>query len=226
MRRYKYDLHVHTKESSACGRIAGRKLVDLYREAGYDGIVITDHFYPPFFAKLGSRPWEEKVDRYLAGYRAAAARGREIGLVVLFGLELKFAGGDPNDYLVYGVDEGFLKENSWILERGLEQFHQACRESGFLVYQAHPFRPELEVADPGRLDGVETYNGNRRHDSRNHLAQRFARENGLRAISGSDCHQREDLGRGGVELGERVESMTQLVRLLMEGRVEGLITAP
>lgn len=79
------------------------------------------------------------------------------------------------------------------------------------------------MADPGLLDGVEVYNGNRRHNSRNHLAQRFARENGLLTISGSDCHQLEDLGRGGVELGERVESMAQLVRSLKEGRVERLI---
>lgn len=38
MRPYRYDLHVHTEEGSECGRIAGRKLADLYLAAGYAGL--------------------------------------------------------------------------------------------------------------------------------------------------------------------------------------------
>ena len=42
---YRYDLHVHTYEGSACARSTGAELADFYKEKGYDGIVISDHFW-------------------------------------------------------------------------------------------------------------------------------------------------------------------------------------
>ena len=87
MRRYKLDLHVHTSETSPCGKIAARELVRLYKEAGYDGIVITDHFSPEYLAFIGPLGWRETVDRFFLGYQEAAAKGREIGLAVIPGLE-------------------------------------------------------------------------------------------------------------------------------------------
>jgi hypothetical protein len=42
-----------------------------------------------------------------------------------------------------------------------------------------PFPEYCRPANPAFLDGVEVFNGNPRHDSRNHLAAAFAEENGL-----------------------------------------------
>jgi len=219
---YKIDPHIHTSNTSPCGTIAGRRLADLYQQAGYDGIVITDHFCPEFFAGLGRMPWAEKIDRFLAGYRDAAARGHQIGLDVLLGLELRFP-GHWQDFLVYGIGEESLKAHADLLDLGLEKFHALGREEGFLVYQAHPFRPEIRAADPRLLDGVEVYNGNPRHDSRNHLAYRFALEHGLRMVSGSDCHQLEDVGQGGIVTMQRIGGRQELVSALRDGKIEDLI---
>ena len=41
---YKYDLHVHTKEGSPCGKNTAVDIVRCYVNGGYSGIVITDHF--------------------------------------------------------------------------------------------------------------------------------------------------------------------------------------
>ena len=41
--KFKYDLHVHTKELSACAR--------LTIKAGYAGLVITDYFRKGYFRK-------------------------------------------------------------------------------------------------------------------------------------------------------------------------------
>ena len=38
------ELHLHTSESSPCGRVPAKKGMTMYREAGYDGVVVTDHF--------------------------------------------------------------------------------------------------------------------------------------------------------------------------------------
>ena len=219
---FKVDPHVHTSNTSPCGMIPGRRLADLYKQAGYDAIVITDHFCPEFFADLANMSWTEKIHRYLAGYRDAAERGGQIGLLVLFGLELRFP-GSWNDYLVYGLGEDTLKAHPDLLDLGLEQFYALSRAEGFLIYQAHPFRPRISQAEPRFLDGVEVHNGNPRHDSRNPLAYRYARENGLRMLSGSDCHQIEDVGQGGVVLAERVGTTRELVNLLRTGKVEQLV---
>ncbi|NLG85311.1 MAG: transposase [Firmicutes bacterium] len=213
MKTYRYDLHVHTRETSGCGRVPARRVVDLYREIGYHGLVITDHYLPEFFARLGRRPWPEKVARFLAGYRAALARGREVGLRVFFGLELRFA-DDPLDYLIYGIDEDFLLAYPELLTADLATLHDLAKAGGFLVYQAHPFRSGSSPAPPELLDGVEVYNGNPRHDSRNHLALAFARRHGLRMSSGSDFHQPEDLGRGGIEVTEELIRPEELVTVL------------
>ncbi len=183
---YKIDPHIHTSNTSPCGMITGRRLADLYKAAGYDAIVITDHFCPEFFAELGVMPWAEKIDRFLAGYSDAATRGYQIGLDVMFGLELRFP-GLWKDFLIYGITEEFLKARPDLLDLGLDRLHALGREEGFLVYQAHPFRPRIGPADPRLLDGVEVHNGNPRHESHNHLAYEFARKYGLRMISGSDC---------------------------------------
>ena len=222
MNLYKLDPHVHTSETSACGRIPGGELAHRYKKAGFDAIVITDHFTPDFFASLEGLAWEEKVDRFLAGYREAAASGDKIGISVLLGLELRFC-GDPNDYLVYGADRRFLVENPLLLELGLKQFARISRDEGFLIYQAHPFRQGIAAADPALLDGVEVYNANPRHESRNHLAYRLAQDNGLRMLSGSDCHQLEDLGQGGIVVAERVRTVRELIDILREGRIEEFI---
>lgn len=41
---YKYETHMHTSEGSACGASSGAEQVEAYYNAGYAGIIITDHF--------------------------------------------------------------------------------------------------------------------------------------------------------------------------------------
>ena len=42
---YLYETHMHTNQASACGRSPGRDYIQKYIDAGYSGIIITDHFY-------------------------------------------------------------------------------------------------------------------------------------------------------------------------------------
>ena len=50
---YKYELHAHTAECDLAARVGARDMVRLYKEAGYDGIVITDHYFQTFFDWFG-----------------------------------------------------------------------------------------------------------------------------------------------------------------------------
>ena len=42
--KLKTELHAPTSETSPCANISARKLVEMYEAAGYDAVVITDHY--------------------------------------------------------------------------------------------------------------------------------------------------------------------------------------
>lgn len=133
--------------------------------------------------------------------------------------------GTQNDYLIYGVTEDFLVEYPELYKLSLAALHSLTKANGMLLYVAHPFRSYMQPVDPRLLDGAEVFNGNPRHKSQNHLALAFAEEHGLLKISGSDFHQRVDLGIGGVALKERVTDIHDLVPILRAEDL-GLITNP
>lgn len=222
MSTYKYDLHVHSDETSPCGRVKASEVVRMYKKAGYSGVVITDHYYEAFFENLKDMSWKDKIDCYLEGYRNAYAEGLQTGLRVILGMELRFD-ENLNDYLVYGIDEQFLLEYPELYRLDLQSFRELVSGSEILIYQAHPFRKEAVTADPDLLDGIEVYNGNPRHNSMNNKAVEFASKNRLMEISGSDFHQTQDLARGGVIFTELVETSDKLVAALKENKIKGLI---
>lgn len=222
MHRYKYDLHVHTTEVSRCGKVEAVNVVKLYKEAGYTGIVITDHYFKDYFEELKCNTWEEKVDAYLSGYKKAFAEGEKLGLKVLLGIELRFEENE-NDYLVYGIDEEFLKNNKELYKLGIEKFRKFMEGKNIIIFQAHPYRNEIRPVSPALLDGIEVFNGNPRSNSKNHLAYAYAKDNNMRMISGSDFHQPQDLAGGGIILSEIINTSKELMQILKEDRIVELI---
>jgi histidinol phosphatase-like PHP family hydrolase len=211
---FKYETHLHTDETSPCGRVPAAEAVRIYKEAGYTGIVVTDHYFHGFFERLLFKNWEKKIDLYLTGYRNAVDEGARAGLDVHLGMEIQF-NENQNDYLVYGFDEQFLRTEQKLYKLGLEGFRKLTAGSGIVIVQAHPFRPRMVPARPSLIDGVEIYNGNPRHDSSNHLALEYARENGLKMLSGSDFHQVQDAARGGIIVDKRIKPGS-FARMLIE----------
>lgn len=194
---YKFETHFHTSETSPCGRVPAKQAVRLYKEAGYKGIIVTDHYFRGFFDMQIMRRHDRKIDRYLKGYRLALAEGSKLGIDIHLGLEIRFE-ENFNDYLVYGIDEEFLRKNKNLYALTLKQFRELTCEQGIVIVQAHPFRPDMVPAPPSLIDGVEVYNANPRHDSSNHLALKYAQENNLIGLSGSDFHRPQDAVRGGI----------------------------
>lgn len=182
------ETHAHTKEVSPCGWLPASALVEALVEAGYGAVVITDHYLP------GERESRQAREDFLAGFRAAreAAGDR---LVVLPGMEIRFK-DRVEDYLVYGMtEEDILGLPDDVCGQGLSTFHnEIAAPAGWAVYQAHPFRKGHFAANPAFLEGMETFNGNPRHNSQNRLATNFATLNSLRTIAGTDVHRPGDVG--------------------------------
>ncbi|MCQ2462404.1 MAG: PHP domain-containing protein [Clostridia bacterium] len=221
MSDYLFEMHFHTDESSGCGKIPAAEGVELYIEKGYDGIVVTDHFQ--MYRVNTEAEYLEYAKQQKEGYEAAlkAANGR---IKILRGMEYRPRGTD-NDYLVYGVTDEFVFSHPELKDTDFRQFSTLAHENGLIVFQAHPFRNHMTVTPPDLLDGIEVYNGNRRHNSRNLIAQAWADMHGMRKISGSDFHQTEDLATGGTIFTKEINDEKELIAELMNG-IYGQKTMP
>ena len=94
------------------------------------------------------------------------------------------------------------------------------RNNGCIIIQAHPFRPYIYRANPKYLDGVEIFNGNPRHNSSNDIAEMWAKKYDLMVTSGSDYHEIEDLGSGGIWFNKEIKDNKTLVEELKSGNYE------
>ena len=216
---YKYELHAHTSECDLAARLGGGDLVRLYKEAGYDGIVITDHYFELFFLwfreELEGLPHTLQMRRWQKGYLTAKAEGEKLGFTVLPGAEVRF-NSCPNDYLLYGLPEDFfsaaprLNELESLRDLALLLPEQTC------VVQAHPFRDGMVVQSPESLFGIEVFNGGT-GSFRNELACRFAEHYSLAKTSGSDIHGIDALAKGGILTDRRIRTPEDLSTVLRSG---------
>ncbi|MBQ2734552.1 MAG: hypothetical protein IJF33_01835 [Clostridia bacterium] len=212
--QYKTELHAHTREVSPCADLTAPEVAERFLAAGYTSLVVTNH-YCDYVVDNAGESWEEKMDYYLLPYRKMQeyAKGR---LNVLLGLELRFL-ENFNDYLVYGVDEQFLHDYPDLHKMSLKTFAPFAKEHGLLVIQAHPFRNRMTVMNPKLLDGVEVFNGHKGHDSRNPVADMWAKRYGLLRASGSDFHHPDSEESGGILTEQPITSVSQLVETLRTG---------
>lgn len=193
---YKYETHLHTSEASLCGANTGAELVRFYKELGYQGLVVTDHFFNGNTAIDRSLPWEEKVAQYCLGYENAKEEGDKIGLDVFFGVEWAFHG---DEFLLYGVSKEWLLAHPDMLDWSHKQLFEEINKIGGLMIQAHPFRDRGYIGIihlyPELAHGIEVTNtGNMPVDDR--LADIYAKYWDLPVTSGSDTHRVGLPGRG------------------------------
>lgn len=217
-----YETHMHTCQGSRCGVSTGKEQADFYREMGYTGIIITDHFFGGNTAADRSLPWKERIEWYCSGYEEAKREGDRIGLDVFFGIEQNFTG---DEYLIYGLDKEYLlthpEMEHWTRKQQLEEVHRA----GGCVIQAHPFRIRgyMNIIKIGDLyaDGIEAANaGNEPLDDAR--AFRMGTETGLVMTAGSDNHHSPTEKLYGVILEKRLTCMADYVKIILGKQKIGL----
>ena len=209
----KIDLHVHTSEVSPCGELTCEEVVKLYSAAKYDAIVITNHFSSANKKHLATISDADFFTLYHDTLRHAIELGKENGLLVLGGYELRFD-ENYNDYLVFGMNEEHCRNCDKLFAMNPESFSTFARENNLLFYQAHPFRNRMTVVKPEYLFGIEVQNSHPLHDSRNDIAILWAQKYDLHQIAGSDCHQIQDVGTSAIITDYEVKDMADLVYVL------------
>lgn len=214
---FRYETHLHTAEASACSSSCAADMADRYKAEGYDGIIVTDHFYNGNTCVDRSLPWEEWVEGYCKGYEHAKARGDEIGLDVFFGIEY---GDGASDFLIYGLDKEWYKSHEGIMDLEMTRFLELVRSEGAFVVHAHPFRECDYIRGwlhcPLYVDAIETVNASHKDPRFNERADIYADWFGLPKTGGSDSHNTTDRYYGGGVLSptrfSSVEDYTRAVR--------------
>lgn len=208
---YKYEMHCHTGTVSRCGRVAPEEIVKLYKEKGYSGIVVTDHYSPLTFKPSRLACPQKEIDFYLSGYRRMKEAAGD-DFTVLLGIELRHY-FTANDYLIYGIDEDFLYNGGNLMKMWEKSVLERANAKGFIVYQAHPFREGIRRCNPDYINGVEVYNGKSTREQ-NNKAFEWAKKNNKLMISGSDFHTPKNLAKGGIITDRKIENNAQLIDVL------------
>lgn len=214
---YKYELHCHTDEVSRCATCPAARMVEIYKEKGYSGMVVTDHYSPQTFLDRHLFAPQKEIDFYLSGYqKALEAAGDDF--TVLFGMELRFY-GNGNDYLVYGITPEFIRKYGNLMKYYPRRFYELCKENDMIFLQAHPFRPYIFRTNPKYLDGCEIYNAKGKDTDINDKAAEWAEKNGMKIrVGGSDLHHESKADNlSGIITNEKITSNDDLLRILRSG---------
>ena len=194
------DCHVHTVASGdAVLRV--EQLAERAVRLGLDVVFVTDH--------------NETA-------AALAARGRDLGVRIEVGEEVRTADGE-----VLGL---FLTERiPYVLP--IADVVARIRAQGGLVGLPHPFDPLRAGAGPvaddlcaaGAVDLVEAFNAKVRDPAHNAAAARLARRHALPVTAGSDAHDVTGLGAAYLEMPdfgspEEFRSALTLARIVGELR--------
>lgn len=218
---YFYETHCHDYWCSGCAHNSPEEMAEVYYNAGYAGIVLTNHFLLGNTAVDRSLPWEEKMRCYYRSYEAAKKWAEGKDFEVFFGLEHLYASG--KEVLTYGIDLDFLLANPDLHLKPLSEYYRLVHEAGGFISMAHPFRRAMYIdpdvkPQPKYLDAAEIFNFcNER--SENEEAAEFAERHGLLATSGGDVHSihEEGIGMAGIATKKRISSSAELVSILKSG---------
>ncbi|MCL2426798.1 MAG: PHP domain-containing protein [Oscillospiraceae bacterium] len=210
---YLYETHMHTSEVSRCALISAAQQVTRYKQKGYTGIIVTDHFINGYSACSHLNSWEKKMKCVVSGYEIAKRAGEKQGLDVFLGSEFTIRGAD---FLTYGLDLEFLLAHPNIDKLGIEQYSKLVRKNGGYLAQAHPYRDEFYIEHnypvaPHLIDGVEVHNANDRKSS-NEKAFEFAQKHNLPMQAGNDSHGRERSPHSGIALPQKAKTIHDIIR--------------
>ena len=228
---FKYEMHAHTNAVSRCGLSTPEEMVKAYADAGYAGIVFTDHFIHGHTAIDKALPWEERMKAYFSPYDTAKKLGEELGISVFVGIEHAY--GNGKEVLVYGdlTAKAFINRPE-VAAMNIYEFIDFCHENGWFVVHAHPFRVRdyinLKIPPVTKgIDGIEVYNHCNQPEE-NAKAYELCQKTGLVPVSGSDTHSVTLCGKAGLAFNRKITTPKGLVkalhsrkgRLIINGEIE------
>ena len=207
---WKIETHLHTAQGSACAVSTGAEMAHAHKKAGYDAIIVTDHFFNGNTAVPTKLSWAQRVCALLEGYEDARREGESIGLCVFLGWEWNYHG---TEFLTYGLTEEFLLDQPDMLSWDAETYLRAARAAGGFISHAHPYRSAAYIHKvrlyPDLVDAVEVHNAHNPLASDNSKALEFAQKYDLAWTAGSDTHDHRKLLGSGMVFERKLHSLLE-----------------
>lgn len=193
----KFDLHVHTREGSACAQTPAVDVLRLAEQQGLDGVVFTDHH---FLWPLDEIP------------RLKERAG--VSLTVLTAQEVTFQG---IDFLIFGWDRPPDRFST------KEDLVASVHDDGGVAVVAHPYSLlyylETDTMAGWGVDGVEVWNSLKGGPTT--AERRELGDFGLSETAGSDFHRPvfpSGLGDAWTEIPGPVNDMADVILAIRENR--------
>lgn len=220
---FKYDLHVHSSGASGCGHNTVCEMMKRYKEIGFTGFALTNHFLHGNTGIDRKLPWNEFVKEYSKSYYEALETAQKLDFDLIFGIEEGY--GNGKEFLVYGISPEVLTENPQLQERSIIIWSDTVRKNGGFIAYAHPFRNRAYISDPyampdiSLVDGLEAYNYcNDPCD--NELAVKTFENSGKIMIAGGDLHSVNFNNTFGIITQKRIKNTTDLAQTLKNNQFE------
>ena len=225
---FKYEMHLHTAACSGCARSTGESFVLRAKKLGFAGFVITNHFYHGNSAVDRSLPWKDFVGAYAEDYENTKKIAQDYDLDVFFGFEEGY-GENGYHYLVYGLSPDTVASAPEFPEMSLTELYDFVHKNGGFATFAHPYRDIVSALgekdpypDMRYGDAIEVYNAGNSEES-NRLAREYAERTGVQTVSGSDTHNINSFGQGGLAFRKRLYTPENLVENLFAKRYNIII---
>lgn len=220
LKKYKYQLHAHTSPCSYCSQLSPEELIDSLYEGGYQGVVITNHFFGGNTGIDRNLSWADFIQAYVDDYERLKKQAALYGMDVIFSVEEGFP--TALEMLCYGVTPQLLLDHPEMKGASPKKWHDFLAANGCIAIQPHPYRrrdyiPHPEVLDLECIDGIEIYNYCNYEEDDRRAIDFCARHEGLILTSGGDCHNKRAVPFCGIEVTERILNEKDLVRILREG---------
>ena len=185
---YRYEMHLHTAPVSKCGQFSVRNNMEFYKEIGYDGIFLTNHFLDANIGCDRSLPYEEQIEFFFSDIETGERIADEVGIKFFWGVESSYRG---TDFLIYGLSKEWYLSHPEIMDMDRRSLLDMMAANGALIVQAHPYREASYIECirlfPRHVHAVEVYNSCN-PGVPNELAEAYAQAYGLHKSAGSDNH--------------------------------------
>lgn len=184
-----YETHCHSSPVSACAKASPEETVDFYKEIGYDGVFLTNHFIDGNIAfEARTMAYEDQIAYFFRDFERAREEGERVGIDVFPGVELAYGG---TDFLIYGLGPEWFLTHPEIQNMKKTDELSLMRQEKCLIVQAHPYREDYYIDHirlfPRHVHAAEILNSCQSEDV-NAMGKLYARHYGLLEFAGTDNH--------------------------------------
>ena len=214
----KIETHAHTG-GSWCALCELKEIFQHYKNFGYGGIVVTNHYSYSECKGHGFSNYRDYAKYFFSLIESAVEMGKKFDMKVFYGAEVRL-NSDNTEYVLYGFDKNFLLDNANLWEFTQEQLFKIANANGLFMYQSHPCRDGVRPSNPRFLHGAESFNGHFHHVNNNVPAKKFCISNNLIEMSGTDFHDPGQPITAGIYIPEEICDNEGLVKYIKSGKAK------